>query len=81
MVDLIGLSGKTPLIRCAQQAAAKDGKDAEDDIEMGEGDDDEPSEGEEEEVEVTQAEAPYMERLAGGHRVKVLPDIAKFLSP
>jgi len=46
---------------------------------MGEGDDDEPSEGDEEEVEVTQAEDPYMERLAGGHRIKVLPDIAKFL--
>jgi len=56
-----------------------EGKDAEDDIEMGEGDDDEPSEGEEEEVEVTQAEDPYMERLAGGHRIKVIPDIAKFL--
>jgi len=56
-----------------------EGQDAEDDIEMGEGDDDEPSEGDEEEVEVTQAEDPYMERLAGGHRIKVLPDIAKFL--
>ena len=56
-----------------------EGKDAEDNIEMGEGDDDEPSEGEEAEVEVTQAEDPYMERLAGGHRIKVLPDIAKFI--
>jgi len=56
-----------------------DGADAEDDVEMGEGDDDEPMDGEEEEVEVTQAEDPYMERLAGGHRIKVIPDIAKFL--
>jgi len=46
---------------------------------MGEGDGDEPGEVEEEEVEVTQAEDPYMERLSGGHRVKVLPDIAKYL--
>ena len=56
-----------------------EGKDAEDDVEMGEGDGDEPGEVEEEEVEVTQAVDPYMERLAGGHRVRVLPDIAKFL--
>jgi len=56
-----------------------EGKDAEDDVEMGEGDGDEPGEVEEEEVEVTQAEDPYMERLAGGHRIKVIPDIAKFL--
>ena len=56
-----------------------DGKDAEDDIEMGEGEGDEPGEVEEEEVEVTQAEDPYMERLAGGHRIKVLPEITKFL--
>ena len=56
-----------------------DGVDAEDDVEMGEGDGDEPGKVEEEETEVTQAEDPYMERLAGGHRIKVLPDIAKFL--
>lgn len=56
-----------------------DGADAEEDIEMGEGDGDEPGEVEEEEVEVTQAEDPYMERLSGGHRVKVLPDITKYL--
>ena len=43
------------------------------------GDDVELSEGDEAEVEVTQAEDPYMERLAGGHRIKVLPDIAKFI--
>ena len=55
------------------------GVDAEDDVEMGEGDGDEPGEVEEEEVEVTQAEDPYMERLAGGHRIKVLPEITKFL--
>lgn len=36
------------------------------------------SEGEEE-VEVTQVEDPYLERRAGGRRVKELPDIAKFL--
>lgn len=55
-----------------------EGVDVEDDIEMGEGDGDEPGEVEEEEVEVTQAEDPYMERRAGGQRVKVIPDVAKF---
>jgi hypothetical protein len=57
-----------------------EGADAEDDFAMGEGDGDEPGEVEEAEVEVTQAEDPYMERLAGGHRVKVIPVIAKFLA-
>ncbi len=57
-----------------------EGVDAEDDVEMGEGDGDEPGEVDEEEVEVTQAVDPYMERLAGGHRIKVIPDIAKFLT-
>lgn len=33
----------------------------------------------EEEVEVTEVEDPYMERRAGGRRVKELPDIARFL--
>jgi len=56
-----------------------EGVNVDDDIEMGEGDGDEPGDVEEEEVEVTQAEDPYMERLAGGHRVKVLPDVTKFL--
>ena len=58
-----------------------DGVDAEDDIEMGEGDDDEPKDGEEEEVEVTQAEDPYMERrVGGGRRIKEIPNIAKFIA-
>ena len=57
-----------------------DGVDAEDEVEAGEGDDDEPTEIDEE-VEVTQAEDPYMERRAGGRRVKEIPDVAKFLDP
>jgi hypothetical protein len=57
-----------------------EGKDAEDDVEMGEGDGDEPGGVDEEEVEVTQAEDPYMERrVGGGRRLKEIPDITKFL--
>lgn len=57
-----------------------EGVDAEDDVEMGEGEGDEPGAVEEEEVEVTQAEDPYMERrVGGGRRVKEIPHIAKFL--
>lgn len=41
-------------------------------------DDDEPSD--EEEVELKVAEDPYLERRAGGRRVKEIPDIAKFQS-
>lgn len=44
-----------------------------------EGEDDE-DEAEEGEVEMTRAEDPYMERRAGGRRVKEIPDIAKFQS-
>jgi hypothetical protein len=57
-----------------------EGKDAEDGVEMGEGDGDEPGGVYEEEVEVTQAEDPYMERrVGGGRRLKEIPPITKFL--
>lgn len=55
-----------------------DGKDAEADIEMGEGDEEEGTTLEEE-VEVTQAVDPYLERKLGGRRVIEIPDVAKFL--
>ena len=55
-----------------------DGKDAEADIEMGEGDAEEGTTLEEE-VEVTQAVDPYLERTIGGRRVIEIPDVAKFL--
>jgi hypothetical protein len=40
--------------------------------------DEEEAEGEEE-VEVKPEEDPYLERLAGGRRVKEIPDVAKYL--
>lgn len=43
-----------------------------------EGEDDE-NEAEEGEVEMTQAEDPYLERRAGGRRIKEIPDIATIL--
>lgn len=44
-----------------------------------EADDDEET-SDEEEVELKKAEDPYLERRAGGRRVKEIPDIAKFQS-
>lgn len=55
-----------------------DGVDAEEPVEMGEGDEDEGVVLEEE-VEVTQAVDPYLERRAGGRRAIELPEVAKFL--
>ncbi|MFM1850425.1 MAG: hypothetical protein RIS54_109 [Verrucomicrobiota bacterium] len=41
--------------------------------------DDEEDAADEEEVEITAAEDPYLERRAGGRRVKEIPDITAFL--
>ncbi|HVU22629.1 MAG TPA: hypothetical protein VHE13_00795 [Opitutus sp.] len=42
--------------------------------------DEEGGDGDEEEVELTPAEDPYLERRAGGRRVKPIPDVRQFLN-
>lgn len=55
------------------------GVDSDTQIDMGTGEGDEPEEIEDDDDGEIIPEDPYMVRLAGGHRVKVLPDIKKFL--
>lgn len=55
------------------------GVDGDTEIDMGTGEDDEPEELEDDDDGDIIPEDPYMIRLAGGHRVKELPDITKYL--
>jgi hypothetical protein len=54
--------------------------DAEQDWEVTGGNEDENAGAGEEEVEVHQEEDPWLQRRPGGRRVRVIPDIAKYLA-
>lgn len=55
------------------------GVDADTEIDMGTGEGDEPEDLEDDEESDITPEDPYLVRLAGGHRVKEIPNVADFL--